>query len=641
MSKIKSSQKTFLQQNHPLSEKRLATGIFLVALILYGNTLWHDFTLDDAIVITENTFTKQGIRGITDILRHDTFYGYFNVPGKAGLVSGGRYRPLSQVMFALEYEFFGLAPFWGHLINVLLYGFTCFSVFWLTLQLGKSRVSKKTGLWFASATALLFTAHPVHTEVVANIKGRDEILAMICVIWAGIWMLKINTDKNRFYYIWGGILFFLGLLAKEIAISFLIVIPLMYYFFVSRKSAGILRIVLTMMTALIAYLAIRFSILGFPGGGSPPMELMNNPFLVFDHGKYIPLTFIERIPNVLYSLLKYVQLLFIPHPLTHDYYPRHIPLVGWGNPLVLLSIVLFGTLLILVVLGGKKRSIWSFSILYFAVTIFLVSNILFPVGTNLSERFLFLPSLGWAMAMGALFDEYRKRKMLYILLIGILLLFAAKTFSRNAVWKDNFTLFTTDVVTSGNSAKARNAAGGEYIAKAMSFQDSTLKVSHLKKAIEHLNKAIEIHPYYKNAFLLLGNAYYYLQEFEKAISFYDQALQIDENYQEALGNRAITFRDFGRYYGEIRRDLLQAIKYLEAAVQYLEDDFETIRLLGVAYGNYGNHEKSISYFIKAIDINPEDVQNYYNLSQAYFASGDEMNGNKYLNLANSMDKKIE
>ena len=79
----------------------------LIALVflLYINTLGHDFVLDDGIVISENKFVKEGVRGIPDILSKDSFYGFFKKEGKDKLVAGGRYRPMSMVMFIVVSKF--------------------------------------------------------------------------------------------------------------------------------------------------------------------------------------------------------------------------------------------------------------------------------------------------------------------------------------------------------------------------------------------------------------------------------------------------------------------------------------------------------------------------------------------------------
>ena len=149
--------------------------VFAFALLLYANTLDLKYALDDSLMITDNNFTKKGASGIKDILTNDAFVGFL---GKNNLLPGGRYRPLPQVMFAIEKEFFGFNPFVGHLINILLYAFTCMLLF---IILNRLFINYKTTNWYLGipfTATMLFTAHPLHTEAVANIKGRDEILCL-------------------------------------------------------------------------------------------------------------------------------------------------------------------------------------------------------------------------------------------------------------------------------------------------------------------------------------------------------------------------------------------------------------------------------------------------------------------------------
>ena len=75
----------------------------------------------------------------------------------------------------------------------------------------------------------------------------------------------------------------------------------------------------------------------------------------------------------------------------------------------------------------------------------------------------------------------------------------------------------------------------------------------LNQAIQHLKEALRIHPAYKNAYLLLGNAYNYLQQYENAIEAYKNALALDPDYSEARRNLGITYKDAGKYFGEQKR----------------------------------------------------------------------------------------
>ena len=157
--------------------------LFIFSFIIYGNTFQNEYALDDGIVITQNHFVQKGIAGIPDILTHDSFFGWLK--GANNDVAGGRYRPLSLVSFAIENSIFGNNPGASHFINVLLYAVLGMSVFILLnrlLIIKQTQFSNLIHLPFL--TALLFIAHPVHTEAVANIKGRDEILSLLFSIIA-------------------------------------------------------------------------------------------------------------------------------------------------------------------------------------------------------------------------------------------------------------------------------------------------------------------------------------------------------------------------------------------------------------------------------------------------------------------------
>jgi tetratricopeptide (TPR) repeat protein len=628
----------------PLKPIYTSITLFVISILLYANTITHDFTLDDAILITENTFTKQGVKGIPDIFTHDTFFGFFNKEGKDKLVSGGRYRPFTHALFAIEYQLYGKKSFWYHLVNILLYGLLCGSIFFILFSLFEKK--KKTALsvfYTALFASVLFLVHPIHTEVVANIKGRDEIFALLTSLWSLHFILKgwkLNQNK---WSVLGGILLLIGILSKENAITFTMIIPLTALHFHNIRIHEIHRVIVPVLCAFVIYLIIRFSVLGWSLQGTPPTELMNNPFLILEGDTYREMNLMEKWPLIIYGLGKAIQLLIFPHPLTHDYYPRQFPLVSWLHWKVMLSIVLYGLLIFASLRYLKKQKILAYSILFFFITFFLTSNIFFPIGTHFSERFLFMPSLGFCLGVSYIVIQIFRIHQSTIgkmSILALLVIMSAKSFTRNLVWKDNFTLFTTDVRTSAQSAKAQNAAGGTLISHAQSLTDTTVIKESLFRAINHLDKAIQIHPTYKNAYLLKGNALFYQKKYEEAIQTYDFALQIAPGYEEALFNRAITYRDLGRYYGEKTGDLSKAIHYLGKALEVLSNDFETNRLMAIAYGNSGNTSQAIDFFEKAVTINPKDGWTFYNLGMAYQNQGDSIKANEYIRKAKALNPEI-
>jgi len=589
--------------------------LFLLGFLLYSNTFFHDFVLDDAIVFSENQYVKQGIQGLKDIFTKDSFAGFFGVEGKDKLVAGGRYRPLSLATFALEVSLFGLQPLSGHIINAILYGLLGVIVFGLFNFLIKNN---NTSFWMAA----IFLAHPIHTEVVANIKGRDELMAMIFSL-AAMWLVVKKGSP-----LLSALLFFAGLLSKENTITFLAIIPLTLWF---SKWEGFKKSALTLlpfMMITLIFLWIRFRITGgFQGGQS--FELLNNPFLTLDSGNYRLMSWAEKAALISLTLGKYLQLMVFPYPLSHDYYPMVFSHQGWT---VLAPWMAMISNIFLFVLGGYglwRKKIWGYGILFYFITLSIVSNVFFPVGTNMSERFIFMPSLGLIFLLSNL-----KRPVW----IAITVIFSILTFIRNFDWKDNLTLFSRDIETSSQSAKLNNALGGVLIENAI--KNTPFNQSELEKAELYLDKAIQMHPTYKNAFLLKGNAAFYLSDYEKAISIYRVALAIDPNYEEARGNLGLAYRDAGRNYGEKLGNISKAKEFLILAYEILPKDYEVLRLLGVAEGVSGNSIEALKWFEKAIEIRPEDAYANLNLATAYFNLGQAEKGNFYLEKAKMINPSI-
>ena len=651
--------------------------LFALGVLLYANTLRHNYAVDDAIVIYDNEFTTKGLAGIPSLLKYDTFRGFFKMEGKEALVSGGRYRPLTPMMYAAEVQLFSkkkkdengqivkdkdgddvfdpnengklnAVKFIGHLINALFYGLTGVVLFGLLLQMLSP--GKKINNWenkaafIAIGTTLLFLAHPIHTEVVANIKGRDEILSLLGSLAGLYFSLKSFHEKKPMLNLIGAALFFLALFSKENAITFVAVIPLAYYFFTKAKPGEIISKTLPFLLLAILFVIVRGSILGWSLGGETPRELMNNPFLKLVGNQYVDFTGGEKMATIFYTLGYYIKLLFVPYPLSHDYYPRAIDIMTFGNWKVILSVLIYVAMGIYALIRLPKKDPVSFGILFYLDTLFLVSNIPFPIGTNMSERFLYMPSVGFCFIAAFLFYKVISKKgfnknmvMAGLAIIGIL---AALTFFRNFAWKDNYTLFLKDIKTVPNSAKLRNAAGGELIAQAILPKNAAQKNNMLNDAVVHLQEAVKIHPGYKNPYLLLGNANNYLENYEASIQAYQKALLLDPNYDEAKNNLGITYRDAGRYYGEKKNDLNKSLQYLLKSLEMKPGEYETLRLLGVAYGVGGQPQKAIEYFTKALEKQPNDADALFNLGTAYFNAGQPEQGQFYVQKATEINPDI-
>lgn len=635
--------------------------LFVFATLLYANTITHEYALDDAIVIYDNEFTTQGVAGIDELFKYDTFRGFFKEEGKANLVSGGRYRPFTPAMFALEISLFGQSPMIGHLGNILLYGILCVVLYMVLLQLFKEKVDEKKAIFVALTAAIIFAAHPVHTEVVANIKGRDEIMTLLGSLAALYFSVRAWKEEKVLWTALAAVSFFIGLLSKENAITFIGIVPLAFWIFTKASIKDIAVQLVPYLVVAGLFLGLRASALAPPADMTAaeierivnrPKDLMNDPFQKLVGNKYVQLSAGEKTATIFTTLGDYLRILFVPTSLTHDYYPRHVEVHSWSSPSAILALFLYLAMGIGGLILSLKRNVWGFVLLFYLATLSIVSNLFFPIGTNMAERFLFLPSISFALAI-SLFGYYAAEKFIvkrevknfkdlnipFFTIIGITLIFSVMTITRNPVWKDNFTLFTTDVAISKNSAKLQNSVGGELIAQSRKPKYKAKATQMQTEAVEHLKEAIRIHPGYKNAYLLMGNAYNYLKKYEEAIAAYKNALRLDSTYEEADNNLAITYREGGKYYGEKKGDIQKSLTYLNESLRRQPSNYETVRLLGVAYGQSGNNQKAIEFFTKATEIEPQNAGAWYDLGTAYYFIKNEEKRQEYHTKALQIDPK--
>jgi protein O-mannosyl-transferase len=616
--------------------------VFGLAILLYINTIGHEYTQDDAIVIYDNAYTKNGVAGWKGIFSEDTFSGYFTDKTMLNLLSGGRYRPFTLAMFAVEYQLVGKQPWLGHTVNILLYALLCMLVYKLLVLLFGA--NKKENTVLALFIALVYTAHPIHTEVVANIKGRDEIVAMLASIASLYFFVKYFDENMRKYLIYSVLLFFVGLLSKENTITFLAVVPLALVFFRASSLGKALASSAYLLVPTVLFLVIRAAAVGF-SMGEPPLELMNNPFLKMVNGSYIPFSPSEKLATITYVLGKYLQLLALPHPLTHDYYPKQIDLMAWSHPGVLLSLAAYAGLIFYAIRNAKNRSLIVFAIVYFLLTTSIISNILVPVGTSMNERFMFMPSLGFAIILGYFLYKYVYQKGQTTLAMGatavLLLLYAGKTIARNRVWESDYTLFQTDVLTSTRSAKVLNAAAGSIYTKLEKEPDTPNRTELIQKGQNYINQALDIHPTYKNAHLIKGNLLYLTKNYEQAAVSYHRAVELDPTYVAAIQNEAIALQNAGRQAGEAENNLAKSEEYLLRADKVLPNNAETLRLLGVLNGVKGNHAQALGYFEKVVQLEPNNSSALLNLGKAYDNMGNTAMAQKYLNMAQKIDPSIK
>ncbi|HEX7078847.1 MAG TPA: tetratricopeptide repeat protein [Candidatus Eisenbacteria bacterium] len=555
----------------------VAALFFLMAIPLYANTIGHQYALDDAMVITQNAYTKRGVEGIVDILTHDSFAGFPLVA--KDLVSGGRYRPLSIVTFALEYQVAGASPHLSHAVNLVLYGITGALLYLLLARLLPPKARSRWWMSPAFLVTLLYMAHPLHTEIVANIKGRDEILAFLFAL-AGFHAYLSYEERaegrGNLDLAAGGLFLFLGLLAKESVFPFFVIIPLGLWFFRRTRGRRLGVAVAGMVVPLAVYFAARTAFAGSMKWVRT-VEILNDPFAFA--------SFSQRVATVFETFGIYLRLFLFPHPLTHDYYYDQVPLTDFGHVSSLLPAAIAIGLAVVAVAGIRRRSPIAFGLLFFAFGFSIVSNLFMSIGTTMAERFLYIPSLGLAIAfvyaIYALAEKMGRptgARAASVLLIAMSTAFAAKTVARNRDWKDNLTLFTADLAASSRSAKEQGDLASTLASMADEEKDPAVRQQLVDDAILHFRKAIEIYPEHSLAWFGLGNVlakqgtarlpeaiecYRHVVSLEprKAVAYLELALAADR-----LGDHATALENVRRYRSLKPED--SEVELLEAT--YLE-----------------------------------------------------------------------
>jgi hypothetical protein len=420
----------------------------LVGFLLYANTIKHDYVLDDVGAITGNEYVMDGIKGIPKILSVGMWH-FDNV-------NLGYYRPLSMITFAIENQFFPKNPHVSHLGNVLLYAITGFFLCLLLMNLFKNFHPV-----FAFIITLFFIAHPIHTEVVANIKSRDEILAFLnLTIGLFLLLFAYKNPKINFKFIFlSCIFFYFALLSKESAMTGLLIAPLILFFSynISIKQALLKTIPFALMILIFQF--HKYEVLGSLSG-QIPKDIVNYPYT--EAGAKLPTTFL--------IFMHCIRLVIFPHPLTYDYSYNQIPAGSFSSGLVLIGFLIAVALAYFSFKGLLKKSILALGVLIFCVTLAPALAFVFLRGGILAERFLYAPSLGFSIVIVFLIMQFTKSNLqstdlklsqlsqyskFIIPVLIIFSLYSFKTFTRNPVWHDNMTLFSTDVNSSPNSCQVR------------------------------------------------------------------------------------------------------------------------------------------------------------------------------------------
>jgi protein O-mannosyl-transferase len=527
---------------HRLESKVWQGGVvFLVACLAFANTLFNELVYDDLLLISDQVAIRSPLN--LSPIWLGTFWGDiwpYNII----------YRPVTLWTLSLNYGLNELLGWSGshttlyHLANILLHATA--SVF--VLRVGVSlRLSVTTGL----AAALLFAVHPIHTEAVAMITGRSEILATGFGLAFTILHRKDRTAL-------AGLFFAIALCSKESAIAFLPLVTALHYLDGQSPSRLPIRALGVYAAVTLGWYVIRS--IAIAGIVTPPETL-----------PLAEATTLTRLLTAAHIQVKYLTLQVLPFGLSSDYSYNQIPFVTTFFDL--------GFLAFCVVVPSSVWLAWKFrhaqpvlllSVVGYVVLFAPASNFLLPIGTIMGERLAYAPSMFICMVLGlgaSRMIDYLKQPGMVV--YGILLVACgALAMGRNATWADLDIFATTQVQNAPNSAKANYGAGrarhrsGDLDAAAALYEkalkikpdyaDAWNNLGVLRRdqgnpdlAAQLYLKAISIKQGHAKAHFNLGQVRQDQGEVEEAVSLYRRAIELRMVYPEACNNLAILLAQRG------------------------------------------------------------------------------------------------
>lgn len=572
------------------------------------------------MVMTENSTVQQGLAGIPSLLTKDSFSGYDESHGRTE--TRRTYRPLSFITFAVEKQFFDNNPRVSHAVNVLLYAATVVVVFLLLRRLLSETNTHQTQYSQALPViaALLFLAHPIHTEVVANVKSRDEILALLMGASSLLVLWIYRRSNALLHYVCSIILFALALLAKESVLPFVVIIPLALYFFGSSSSKetsgsqvipNILRLSVPYFIVASIYAIVWFGLVGRVEERLYE-SVLGNPFA----GASIS----ERYATATAILSLYLAKAFYPTTLSIGYSYNQIPLQNWVSWQALLGLGILVSGIAGAVILGRKRHILSFCVLFFGCMLAVPSNFFVYAGGLLGERFLFTPSLAVVLTIAWLLGWLGTRigNQVAILWGGcavIFALYAGQTLSRTADWKSDYTLMRADVASTPRSFNMQQGYAKETLRRVPTEMNPLLRASMLDSARIHLRNALEIYPLGEaETFSTLATYFDLAQSYDSAAFYAEKALQMAPQSQVYRKNISVIHSNKGVDFAQAG-NFSEAVNCFRRA--FILDSANAVLCgnIGGAFAAMNERDSAMKYLQRAVILDPMNPSARENLTR--------------------------
>lgn len=524
--------------------------IILFTSLVYMNSLKNDYNMDDSLVMTNNKLVNGNF---TEVFTNHSFSdeGYdFD------------YRPISIASFYLENKFFGKNPHVSHFISILLYVLLSILIYYFLLSINIDATS-------VLILTLLFVSYPLHTEVVDNIKNRDELLSSIFGFSALIIVIKSLTKPHWLFIVLLVVFSFFGMLSKSSFLIFPPIILAIIVVYAKRES--------NFISTKLFFKYLLFSGLGILGVIILKYFVFKNNhairlFEYFENPFYFS-SFQERILPSFYIIGYYIKLMLYPFTPIYYYGYNTINYTDIFSFYSLIGVLFVFIVPFLVYKLLKNNSndtlplMVGLIILY--VNLFAVSNLWSPLPGIVAERFIFVATLGFLLILffsiklisKKFFNNYSTN---FNLFVGctLVFIFSISTFARNKQWKNELTLYKNDVYRVPNSAKANEMLANKYLKLAVSENNKTF----LSLSEQYFQKAILIYPDYSACLNNLGYINFLKTNYSKALDYYQKSVQ--------LSNKPLVYFNIAKCYEKLNKIDLCNKAYQQAL--YIEPDLNQL-----------------------------------------------------------------
>lgn len=496
-----------------------ATLVVAVAVLAMAPAIANGFTYDDRVIIQDNARVHQ-LAGWWRLFGQS----YWPPPALEAL-----YRPLPMLAYAVQWTLGGGAPWLLHAGNLAAYALLCLAVWRLATELLPPGA--------ALAVGVLFAAHPVHVEPVANIVGLAELgMAFGTVVALGAYLAwrERGPSPGRTLAVVAGAA--LAAFSKEQGVLVPLVLLLLELTLVTDRRPwwGLVRHGLPLAAALVALLGAY-------------VALRSRAVATWDDapaGLWMVLSPADRRWTMLGVAAEWGRLLLWPARLAVEYSPPHVPVHrGWSIDLLPGAVVLTGGAA-LAALSWRRVPVAGFGLGFAAVALLPVANVLVPTGVILAERTLLLPSVGVLLAIGAWAAALWREQppgpvMRRVAAGGVALLAAAgatRAARRTTTWRDDATLLATAVVETPRSYRPWYLLGQLQV-----------RTGRLADGEASLRRAVALFPDDYGALALLGDLYRRQNRCDQAVPVLERALLVHPDGADARVNLAACAIGLGRF----------------------------------------------------------------------------------------------